>query len=138
MRKNISIGHRRERHKAEIQKGRQVGGRKRRLDCPSIFHHKGKPLGDLRKRWKRSYVAAGTGTVRQGRARPQEIGLTCGLVQIIIAADNIKTAHDFTSSHNRHHLYLLIHSHEMLLQQRDIRRKFRVHCEGVGAWQRNP
>jgi hypothetical protein len=65
------------------------------------------------------------------------LGLTCGLVQIIIAADNIKTAHDFTSSHNRHHRYLLIHSHEMLLQQRDIR-KSRIHCDGVGAWQRNP
>jgi len=72
------------------------------------------------------------------RRRWFNLGLTCGLVQIIIAADNIKTAHDFTSSHNRHRRYLLIHSHEMLLQQRDIRRKFRVHCEGVGAWRRNP
>src|SRR5512132_987315 len=78
--------------------------------------------------------------IRFGRWRIQfNLGLTCGLVQIIIAADNIKTAHDFTSSHNRHHRYLLIHSHEMLLQQRDIRKKFVVaHCDGVGAWQRNP
>ena len=77
-----------------------------------------------------------TGFVR-GRIQ-FNLGLTCGLVQIIIAADNIKTAHDFTSSHNRHHRYLLIHSHEMLLQQRDIRKLRRVHCDGVGAWQRNP
>jgi hypothetical protein len=32
-RKNISIGHRGERHKAEIQKGQQVGGRKMSCVC---------------------------------------------------------------------------------------------------------
>ena len=79
------------------------------------------------------------GTTFSGRRIQFNLGLTCGWVQIIIAADKIKTAHDFTSSHNRHHRYLLIHSHEMLLQHRDIRKKLVVaHCHGVGAWQRNP
>jgi integrase len=43
---------------------------RRRLDCVFIFHHNEKPLGDFRKRWKRS---CGVGTVCQGRSRPQEV-----------------------------------------------------------------
>jgi integrase len=31
----------------------------RRLDCPHIFHHDGKPIGDFRKSWKRACEAIG-------------------------------------------------------------------------------
>lgn len=32
---------------------------KRRLDCPFIFHHQGRPIGDFRKRWRSGLRAAG-------------------------------------------------------------------------------
>ena len=82
-----------------------------------------------------SLVSAG---VRAVNHRSLLAGTEAGkrLVRIIIAADDIKTAHDFISSHNRHHPYLLVHSHEMLLQQRDIGRKFIIHCEPIGVRQR--
>jgi integrase len=32
-----------------------------RLDCPSIFHHNGKPIGSFRKAWKTACVTAGLG-----------------------------------------------------------------------------
>lgn len=31
----------------------------RRLDCPSVFHHEGQPIGDFRKAWKRARKVAG-------------------------------------------------------------------------------
>jgi integrase len=31
----------------------------RRLDCPYIFHHKGRPIGDFRKSWRAACTAAG-------------------------------------------------------------------------------
>ena len=84
-----------------------------------------------------SLVSAG---VRAVNHRSLLAGTEAGkrLVGIIIAADHIKTAHDFLSPHNRHHSYSFVHSPEMLLQQRDIGRKFIVHCEAVGACQRTP
>jgi integrase len=34
---------------------------RRRLDCPYIFHHNGKPIGSFRKAWKTACVAVGPG-----------------------------------------------------------------------------
>jgi len=34
---------------------------RRRLDCPYIFHHNGKPIGSFRKAWKTACVAVGLG-----------------------------------------------------------------------------
>jgi integrase len=34
---------------------------RRRLDCPYIFHHNGKPFGSFRKAWKTACVAVGLG-----------------------------------------------------------------------------
>lgn len=31
----------------------------RRLDCPLIFHRRGRPIGDIRKRWRSACAAAG-------------------------------------------------------------------------------
>jgi integrase len=35
----------------------------RRLDCPFVFHHKGKAVGDFRKAWRNAYKAATLGKV---------------------------------------------------------------------------
>jgi len=35
---------------------------RRRLDCPFIFHHNGKPIGDFRKAWHTACVAVGLGS----------------------------------------------------------------------------
>jgi integrase len=35
---------------------------KRRLDCPCIFHHSGKPIGDFRKAWHTACGAVGLGS----------------------------------------------------------------------------
>lgn len=40
----------------EIMEGAKAN---RRLDCPSVFHHEGQPIGDFRKAWKSACKAAG-------------------------------------------------------------------------------
>lgn len=39
--------------------------RERRLDCPNIFHLKGKPIREFRKTWWAAYVAAGLGRLEK-------------------------------------------------------------------------
>jgi integrase len=40
----------------------QQRAKARRLDCPFVFHHSGKKIGDFRKTWQSACVAAGLGT----------------------------------------------------------------------------
>ena len=37
----------------------------RKLDCPSVFHSAGEPIGDFRKAWHNACVAAGSGRFEQ-------------------------------------------------------------------------
>ena len=44
----------------------------RRLDCPSVFHVEGQPIGDFRKAWWKACVAVGLGAmVPNGRLTPK-------------------------------------------------------------------
>jgi integrase len=49
---------------------------RRRLDCPYIFHHNGKPIGSFRKAWKTACVATGLGRfIKDGKGKKKYEGL---------------------------------------------------------------
>jgi integrase len=49
---------------------------RRRLDCPSIFHHNGKPIGCFRKAWKTACVATGLGSfIKNEKGKKKYSGL---------------------------------------------------------------
>ena len=49
---------------------------RRRLDCPYIFHHNAKPIGDFRKAWHTACVAVGLGSfVKKENGKKRYSGL---------------------------------------------------------------
>jgi integrase len=48
---------------------------RRRLDCPYIFHHNGKPIGSFRKAWKTACVAVGLGRFINDKGKKKYEGI---------------------------------------------------------------
>ena len=45
----------------------------RRLDCPHVFHLKGRPIKDFRKTWRSACVAAGVGRIESCPTQTEEV-----------------------------------------------------------------
>ena len=54
----------------------------RQLNCELIFHRKGKPIGDFRKRWRRACQEAGSKGVSCMTSAAQRFGIWCAPVSI--------------------------------------------------------
>jgi hypothetical protein len=48
--------------------------KERRLDCPYVFHHDGKKIGDFRKAWQSACVASGLGKFVKQEPRTDDKG----------------------------------------------------------------